>query len=109
MDKMTSRREFLKKCIQVPVGGSVVLGLAACGKDEAASLVCANENLMTASEKSMRQTLKYTETSPDPAKTCKDCAFFKPTTGPVGCGTCEMFTGKQANAGGWCVSWSAKT
>lgn len=109
MKKMTSRRDFLKKCVQVPLGGAAVLALSACGKEEKAAMVCANENAMTASEKSLRQTLKYTETSPDPAKTCKDCAFFKPTTGPAGCGACDMFSGKQANADGWCVSWSIKT
>ncbi|MGY8985483.1 MAG: high-potential iron-sulfur protein [Sphingomonadales bacterium] len=61
---------------------------------------------MTPAEKSLRRTLQYTETSPDPTKTCSDCEFFQLATDAAGCGSCEMFGGKQANSGGHCVSWS---
>lgn len=103
MEKPTSRRAFLLKCIQVPVGGTVLLGLTACEGDSASSLVCADENVMTSAEKSLRRTLQYAEASPFPGKTCNKCEFFKGTTG---CGTCEMFGGKPVNPGGHCVSWS---
>lgn len=106
MEKTTSRRALLLKCLQLPIGGSVLLGLAACGRDSSSSMVCADESAMTAAEKSLRRTLEYTETSSDPAKTCSDCEFFRAEKDASGCGTCEMFGGKQANSGGYCVSWS---
>lgn len=106
MEKTTSRRAFLLKCLQLPIGGSILLGLAACDSGSDSTMVCADESKMTAAEKSLRRTLQYTETSPDPAKTCSDCEFFKPATDAPGCGSCEMFSGKQANSGGYCVSWS---
>ena len=106
MDKITSRRALLLRFLQLPIGGSILLGLAACGRDSGSSMVCADESAMTAAEKSLRRTLSYTETSPDPAKTCSDCEFFQAATDAGGCGACEMFGGKQANAGGYCVSWS---
>ncbi len=106
MEKTTSRRAFLLKCLQLPIGGSVLLALAACDRDSDSSMVCADESAMTPAEKSLRRTLQYAETSPDPAKTCSDCEFFKQATDAAGCGSCEMFVGKQANSGGYCVSWS---
>lgn len=105
MEKTNLRRDFLLKCLQLPVGGSVLLGLAACDSDGGNLMVCADENAMTSAEKSLRTTLQYTETSPDPAKTCSDCEFFT-ATAATGCGTCEMFGDKPANPGGHCVSWS---
>ncbi len=106
MEKNTLRRTFLLKCLQFPIGGGVLLGLAACGRESENLMVCADESSMTSAEKSLRTTLQYTETSPDPAKTCLDCEFFTAATEGAGCGACEMFGGKQANSGGYCVSWS---
>ena len=106
MGKITSRRAFLLKCLQLPIGGSVLLGLAACDRDSESSMVCADGSAMTTAEKSLRRTLQYTETSADPAKTCSDCEFFQPATDAAVCGSCEMFGGKQANSGGYCLSWS---
>ena len=103
--KTNLRREFLLKCLQLPIGGSVLIGLAACdsGGESESSMVCADENSMTSADKSLRNTLQYTEISPDPAKTCSDCEFFT-ATAATGCGACEMFGGKSANSGGYCVS-----
>lgn len=106
MEKNISRRTLLLRSLQFPIGGGVLLGLSACGSDSGNSKVCANESAMTAAEKSLRRTLQYTETSPDPAKTCAECEFFKAAADAGGCGACEMFGGKQANSGGYCVSWS---
>lgn len=106
MEKTTSRRAVLLRFLQVPLGGGLLLGLSACGSEGSNSRVCADESAMTAAEKSLRRTLNYSETSPDPAKTCSACEFFEAAAGGGGCGTCEMFGGKQANAGGYCVSWS---
>ena len=106
MVKKISRRTALLRCIQIPIGGSILLGLAACGSKESNSMVCADPNTMTSAEESVRRTLKYTETSSDPAKTCSDCEFFHAAQETGGCGTCEMFGGKPVNPGGHCDSWS---
>lgn len=106
MDKKISRRTVLLRCIQLPIGGSVLLGLAACGSKESNSMVCADPTKMNSAEESVRRTLKYTETSPDPTKTCVDCEFFHAAETAGGCGTCEMFNGKAVNPGGHCDSWS---
>jgi len=105
MKKTISRRALLSKGLQLSIGGSVLLTLGACG-DSDSPMVCADESAMTLAEKSLRLTLEYTETSPDPTKTCSDCEFFKLAAGTAGCGSCEMFGGKPANSGGHCVSWS---
>jgi hypothetical protein len=108
MDKKISRRTILKRGLQIPLGGSVLFGLAACGNDSDSSsaMVCADPNMMTSAEESVRRTLKYTELSPDPSKVCTGCAFFHAPAQVGGCGTCEMFAGKPVNPGGHCDSWS---
>jgi hypothetical protein len=108
MDKKISRRTILKRGLQIPLGGSVLFGLAACGNDSDSSsaMVCADPNMMTSAEESVRRTLKYTELSPDPSKVCTCCAFFHAPAQVGGCGTCEMFAGKPVNPGGHCDSWS---
>lgn len=106
MDKKITRRDALLRCIQLPIGGSILLGLAACGSKSEDSMVCADPNLMTSAEESVRRTLKYTETASDPAKTCTSCEFFHAPSAAGGCGTCEMFGGKPVNPGGHCDSWS---
>ncbi len=104
MDNKISRRTILLRCLQLPVGGSALLGLVACGKGGAS--VCADPNAMTSAEESVRRTLKYTETSPDPDKVCASCEFFHAGPEAGACGTCEMFSGKPVNPGGYCDSWS---
>jgi len=108
MDKKISRRAILKRGLQIPFGGSVLFGLAACGSDgdSSSAMVCADPNMMTSAEESVRRTLKYTEVSPDPAKVCTDCAFFHAPPQVGGCGSCEMFGGKPVNPSGHCDSWS---
>jgi hypothetical protein len=106
MVKKISRRTALLRCMQIPIGGSILFGLAACGKNEGSAMVCADPNNMTSAEESLRRTLKYTETSSDPAKICSGCAFFHAAQQAGGCGSCEMFGGKPVNPGGHCDSWS---
>lgn len=106
MDNKISRRTVLLRGLQIPIGGSVLLGLSACGSDGGSAKVCANPNTMTSAEESVRRTLKYTETSGDPAKICSGCEFFSASKEAAGCGTCGMFGGKAVNPGGHCDSWS---
>lgn len=108
MDKKYSRRTILMRGLQIPLGGSVLFGLTACGSDGDSSnaMVCADPNMMTSAQESVRRTLKYTEVSPDPARVCADCAFFHAPAQESGCGSCEMFGGEPVNPGGYCDSWS---
>lgn len=106
MNKKISRRTVLVKGMQVTVGGGVLLGLSACGSSGGTAMLCADPNLMTSAEESVRRTLKYTEVSPHADKKCMDCEFFHAGSEAGGCGTCEMFGGKQVNPGGYCDSWS---
>jgi len=106
MEKKITRRTALIRCLQIPVGGSVLLGLAACGSKSETAMVCADPKLMTSAEESVRRTLKYTEKSSDPSKICSGCDFYHAPAEAGGCGTCEMFGGKAVNPDGHCDSWS---
>jgi hypothetical protein len=57
------------------------------------------------SDSSLRQSLHYTESSPNPSQKCALCGFFSEPQG--NCGKCQIFGG-PANANGRCDSWSAK-
>lgn len=105
MDKKISRRTVLLRTLQIPVGGSILLGLSACGGGGSEKL-CADPTKMTSAQESVRRTLKYTENSPHPGKTCSDCEFFIAASDDSGCGTCEMFAREPVNPGGYCDSWS---
>lgn len=106
MYKKISRRTVLLRAVQIPVGGSILLGLSACGSDGSSAMLCADPSQMTSAEESVRRTLRYMEISPDPAKVCSGCDFFHAATETNGCGTCEMFAGNPVNPGGFCDSWS---
>lgn len=108
MDKTISRRTLLKRGLQIPLGGSVLFGLVACGSDGDSSnaLVCADPNTMTSAEESVRRTLRYMEISTDPSQVCSGCDFFLAPTAGSGCGSCEMFDRKSVNPSGHCDSWS---
>jgi hypothetical protein len=106
MDKKISRRTVLLRAVQIPIGGSILLGLSACGSDGGSAMLCADPNRMTSAEESVRRTLRYTEVSPDPAKVCAGCDFFHAAPEGNGCGSCEMFSGGPVNPDGYCDSWS---
>lgn len=59
-------------------------------------------------ESGLRVPLHYVEASPDPAKTCSGCSFFKADGADTpACGMCQIFNG-PANPKGHCDSWSKK-
>lgn len=43
----------------------------------------------------------------EPGHTCSGCRFFKGAAGQAW-GPCDIFAGKQVNAGGWCSAWVEK-
>ena len=97
-----TRRLLLKELATV---GSLAVVAAACGKRH--QIVCADPAQLTAGAASLRASLHYAESSPDPPKTCSACGFFSAPTAP-GCGRCQMLNG-PVNANGYCDSWSAKS
>jgi len=99
-----SRRGLLKQMIRWPAVGSL-LALGACAKST--GLVCADADKLAAGDASLRNSLHYTENSPDSQKVCSACGFFAAGT-PAGCGQCQMLKG-PVNANGRCDSWSAKS
>ena len=114
MSKYTtfSRRSAVKLGLQVPVAAAVAGTLAACGEGEEAIALCADPNVLSFSENSIRQANNYTEASTEPEKDCFNCAFFTPEeAGPDGevpnCGHCSIFEG-LASKNGYCDSWSTK-
>lgn len=110
MDKKLSRRAVLVRGLQIPLAGSALASLAACNGDADGGkasdvLVCADPEVMTSAQASVRRTLRYVEVSPHAEKTCSGCEFF--STPANGCGACTIFDGNAANPKGHCDSWSA--
>lgn len=111
MNKKMTRRKFVVRSVQIPLGGALAFGLQACGGgggsdgSSTTQTVCADPESMSSSEASMRTSLGYTSSSTDPAQTCAGCAYFKGGTGE--CGPCDLLGGSQVNASGRCNSWSA--
>lgn len=102
-DNMT-RRKLLERGVQLPLGG-VLVAAVAVQSAEAGDKVCADVNAMDSGQRSIRESLNYTEMSKVPKETCGVCGFF--TAKGDGCGDCMIFTG-PANAMGRCDSWAAK-
>lgn len=104
-----SRRDALKRGLQIPLGAGVLLGLGACGNGRKQSHVtaCADPSQLSEGEASMRAATHYTETSPDPQKMCGGCAYFDSAQAKAGCAACQILRG-QVTAQGNCDSWSAR-
>jgi hypothetical protein len=107
MRKQTlTRRNLLRRSVELPLG--LLLANAAVGRLMAAEShkACADPNDMDSGQRGLRESLHYSETSPDATKTCSGCGFFQPASD--GCGTCAIFSG-PANGNGHCDSWGAKS
>jgi High potential iron-sulfur protein len=110
--KKISRRSILLRGLQLPVGCALVGSLAACGAGEggsgsASARLCANPEMMSATELSTRHSLNYTDASPTPQKVCGGCSFFHAAE-QGGCGNCDMLSGGLVNKGGHCDSWNPR-
>ncbi len=57
-------------------------------------------------DNSLRKSLHYTESSPDPMQQCVACGFFSEPKGA--CGSCAIFNG-PTNAKGHCDSWATRS
>jgi hypothetical protein len=90
------RRQLLQTALVVLIGAVGTLPRA-----RAAS--CASPD---AGDASLRASLHYVESSPNPAQRCTACSFFSDAKGD--CGRC-MILNAPANVNGHCDSWSARS
>ena len=101
-----SRRTLLAAACQIPVA-TVFAVISGCA-DKKPSAACANPGQLSDSETGLRASLQYTDQSPDPAKACGGCAYFRRATETAECGNCQILNG-PVDAQGHCTSWSAKS
>ncbi len=124
-DRNYTRRDFL---LSLGVAGAAGAALSACGNgdtppattpdvppateqrptptgDIVASECPGYENL-SESELAIRNTLNYTDVTPEPGQYCHNCRFI--AEGDYGdCIGCQLFPGPVAPEG-WCSSWAAE-
>lgn len=100
-----SRRTVLVGACQIPV--VTLTFLAGCVPKQATSR-CVDPDQLSAGESSLRASVKYTDSAPDPAQACGGCAYFRASAETAQCGECEILNG-VVDVKGHCQSWSAKT
>ena len=81
-------------------------GALAWSKSKAAA--CVDEDELSDSVHSMRESLEYTDQAPDTQRVCKGCSFFAALKENPGCGHCEVLGG-PVNQAGHCVSWTKRS
>ena len=91
------RRRLLLGGLQV---ASTMSLLAIVTRSVAAELAC-----VSPSSESLRESLNYTDPSPDKAKQCADCGFY---AGKKSCGECQIMSGPVSGSA-HCDSWSTRS
>jgi len=92
-----SRRRLMQSALTVAVGGMVFVETQ---RSTALGADCADKE----EQSGLRESLHYTEKSPDAKQTCQGCAFFSAGEGKQ-CGHCQILGG-SVSEGGRCDSWS---
>lgn len=69
------------------------------------STACYDPAALPMSQKGLRKSLQFVDLSPDAAKRCELCAFYKAAA--PGCGTCQILNGPVA-LDSFCLSYAAK-
>jgi hypothetical protein len=105
MAEKLSRRDLLQRT--AALGALATLGAAACGKQKAAALSCADTTGLSPQDANVRTLLKYADVSADPAKVCSKCQQFVTPPTPSTCGTCKVLKG-PVNPVGSCSSFAPK-
>jgi len=103
-----ARRALLRGALAAPwvLLGVGVARAAAPAKGTAAGK-CVNLADLPDSQQSLRQSVNFHLTSPEPDKRrCELCAFFTATEG--GCGQCQLFSGGPVASVSVCDSFAAK-
>jgi hypothetical protein len=104
-----SRRTVLLRGIEIPLAGAVMLTLGACsgGKEQQASAACVDPDQLDQGQVSMRESVHYTDKSPNPQQVCSACAFFRTAEASGACAPCDILH-TPVSASGHCESWSAR-
>lgn len=98
---LVTRREAIHGGL-LAIAGSALL---ACGKEKK-EVSCMDTSGLKPDEVAMRTSLAYVDRTPDPAKTCSNCQFFRPAA-PDQCGGCTLLKG-PIHPRGYCKSWVQK-
>lgn len=109
-DSLITRRQLLRRTFGAgaAIAGSGFL-LAACEEDEqeqAADLDCTDVSGLDDQQRQTRETLAYTDESPEAEQRCNNCRFFEPAGSEGACGGCQIMPG-PVHPLGWCKSWAA--
>jgi hypothetical protein len=102
-DTRLTRRSMLRLVV---LGGAAAAAgaslLSACGGGP----TCTDTSGLSQAELATRTTSEYVEATPDAAKHCGNCNFYR---GPAegACGTCTVLKG-PINPAGHCKLWAAK-
>jgi hypothetical protein len=97
---LLSRRTVLDG-LAVVTAGALGSGLAGCSKPAASA--CVDPAELTDAENQLRQSLSYTDQSPNKDQVCARCSFFKAAQA---CGHCSILSGPVSPTG-HCNSWAA--
>jgi hypothetical protein len=95
-----------RRLLTLAGGAAGALAISGCDKNAFVSLSCTDTTALTPSELQIRNSLAYTDLSPQPEKACEKCLHFLP--GPQNaCGTCRMLKG-PIHPKGTCKSFVGK-
>lgn len=94
------RRVVLRRALQITAALAVVPRIM---RPAAAADSCVDP----ASE-SLRSSLHYASSAPNPKQTCGVCGFFTSDQAKPACGNCQIMSG-PVDQGGHCDSWSARS
>lgn len=107
----STRRSFLERAISVIVFSALPAPTAmlACSNEEP---LCADPELLSTAERSLRRTRGYVEVSvtraPDGSlQSCSGCQFFQRESEAVRCGHCKILSG-PVSATGHCDAWASR-
>jgi hypothetical protein len=104
MSDSLARRHLLVSSSLALLGVGALAGLAGCKRSEH----CPPEELakLSPEDKKLRETLQYTERSPDPQKLCNACQQYLPDT-DRDCGGCKLLKG-PIHPAGTCTAFMSK-
>jgi hypothetical protein len=101
-ERTYSPRDAIKR-VSLTVLAAGAWGSVGCSKKE---LTCNDTSGLKPDEVSARQTLAYTDKSPEAGKQCNNCQQFVPGS-PDQCGSCKVLKG-PVHPNGYCKVWAAK-
>ncbi|HET9388637.1 MAG TPA: high-potential iron-sulfur protein [Steroidobacteraceae bacterium] len=99
MDELP-RRVILRRALQITAALAVAPRLI--------PRAVAAESCVDPASESLRSSLHYASTAPNPKQSCGACGFFTGDQSKPGCGNCQIMSG-PVDQTGHCDSWSARS